>query len=370
MKVPQHEPWLGQEEYAAIKDCFDTNWVTEGPKSNAFMEEMRALTGAKHCVLAPNGTLALYLALRALGIGPGDEVIVPDFTFIASATSVEMTGATPIFCDINEGDLHLSLEDAERVITPRTKAIMPVHIYGCAIDMEPVLAFAKKHSLKVIEDAAQAVGVHSGKKHCGTFGDIGTFSFFSDKTITMGEGGLVVTNDDQLYDSLRYLRNQGRLNRGSFEHPEIGYNFRTTDILTAIGLVQLKKLPEVIRRKTLIFNQYKEQLAGIDGVSLVMPTPKTDPFIPFRVCIRTKEKEALMNFLSEKGIQPRAFFYPLHKQKCFSYLKSPHSYPHSVAAANEGICLPCFPTLQEDQITYICETIGEFFGVRQNCLLL
>ncbi len=173
MKVPQFMPWVGKEEYASMASCFEKNWITEGPKAKEFCEKLLNLTGAKYGVLAPNGTLALYLALRAAGIERGDEVIVPDFTFIATANSVEMAGATPVFCDVNRKNFQIDLTNAEKLITPRTKAIMPVHVYGTVADMDEVMQFASKHKLIIVEDAAQAIGVHYKGKHAGTFGKTG-----------------------------------------------------------------------------------------------------------------------------------------------------------------------------------------------------
>ena len=239
MKVPQFMPYVGLEEWKAIKPCFEENWITEGPRSKIFAEKLCKKIGCKYGVFANNGTLALYLGLRALGIKKGDEVIVPNFTFIASANAIEMTGATPVFCDINEDDLQINIDDCKKLISRKTKAIMPVHLYGFASNMDNVMEFAKKHKLLVIEDAAQALGIKWNKKGCGSFGDVATFSFFADKTITTSEGGFVCTNDEKIYKKLLYLRNQGRINRGSFIHPEIGYNFRMTDIQAAIGLKQL-----------------------------------------------------------------------------------------------------------------------------------
>ena len=372
MKVPQSQPFLGPEEYAVMKDCFENNWITEGPTSEEFMHRMRELTGAKHAVLAPNGTLALYLGLRALGIGPGDEVIVPDFTFIASATAVEMTGATPVFCDVDY-TLHMNVRDAERVLTAKTKAVMPVHIFGGTAAMEHVVPFAREHNLLMIEDACQAVGINHNGRHCGTFGDIGIFSFFCDKTITTGEGGMVITDNPILYDKLRYLRNQGRLDRGSFEHPEIGYNFRTTDLNTAIGIEQLKKLPNIIHRKQFIFKAYEKNLDELvrKGVlDMVLIHDKTKPYIPFRVPIMVDNAKKLMAFLETKEIQTRQFFYPMHKQPCFQYLKrqghelDDRLFPIATKVASRGVCLPCFPALTVHQVKYVCDMIKEFFDVQ------
>ena len=243
MKFNQFQPYIGQEEYEAIKPCFDNNWITEGKKCQEFAGSLLDLTGAKHGVFAQNGTLALYLALRAIGVKPHDEVIVPNFTFIASANAVEMCGAVPVFVDINEEDLQINVKDCERVLTKKTKAIMPVHIFGMCANMDEVMNFAKDNNLKVVEDAAQGIEITWDGKHSGTFGDAGCFSFFADKTITIGEGGFVVTNDEQVYENMLYLRNQGRINRGSFIHPEIGYNFRITAVVAPASNHDLNVIP-------------------------------------------------------------------------------------------------------------------------------
>ena len=363
-------PWVGQEEYASIAECFEKNWITEGPKSEEFLKKLLALTGARYGVLAPNGTLAIYMALKANGIGPGDEVIVPDFTFIASASAVVMTGAQPIFVDVNKYNFQIDLSNGAKLISPATKAIMPVHIYGTVADMDAVVVFAKRYGLIIIEDAAQALGVHYKGRHAGTFGNAGTFSFFADKTITTAEGGLVTTNDNTIYQSLLYLRNQGRTKSGSFVHPELGFNFRMTDLQCAVGLIQLEKLEEIKQRKLSILIHYQENLSSIRQISFLKDDPGAER-IPFRVGILCEESPALLNHLQNEGIEPRTFFYPLHKQPAFSYLTEAYrkrglcmddkAYPNSVFGFNHGICLPTFPTLSEDDIDHVCNSIRKFY---------
>lgn len=359
MKINQFSPYFGDEEYKKIKECFDSNWITEGPLCAEFSDKLLKLTGAKYGVFAPNGTLALYLALKAAGIKPGDEVLVSNFTFIASANAIEMIGATPVFVDINM-DLHINLEHAEQLITKKTAGIMPIHIYGTACDMESVMKFAKRHNLKVVEDAAQAIGVHWNGKHCGTFGDVGTFSFFADKTITTGEGGFVVTNDEKIYENLLYIRNQGRINRGSFLHPEIGYNFRITDLQAAVGLAQISKLSEIIQKKINIYNLYTDKLKNKDFCFL-KPNEKSG-FVPFRVALFYKHNvENLMNYLTDNGIETRTFFYPLHNQPCFASKGWTRSeYKSSIYAYDHGLCMPSYVSLSEEQIDYICERLNNY----------
>lgn len=363
-KIPQFQPFLDNREYEAIKSCFDLNWVTEGPKSKEFVDKLCKMMNVKYGVLAPNGTLSLYMALKVLGIGKGDEVIVPNFTFIASANAIDMVGAKPVFCDIQESDLHIDIKKAEKLITCRTKAIMPVHIYGMACNMDEVIEFAKKHKLKVVEDAAQAVGVNWNGKQAGTFGDIGSFSFFADKTLTTGEGGLVVTDNEELYNKLLYIRNQGRLNRGSFIHPEIGYNFRMTDLQTSIGLVQLEKFPNIVEKKAEILDRYKKYLNP--NLRIIEPNPNSS-HIPFRVCILIPGgSQKLMEYMSENEIETRTFFYPLHKQPCYEeksfwkIFKKKTNFDVSEKMYNEGVCLPSWVGISEEDIKYICDKINEF----------
>lgn len=365
MKVPQLSPWIGKEEYRAIGSCFKNNWITEGPKSKEFSQELLKLIGVRYGVFAPNGTLALYLGLRAMGIGPGDEIIVPDFTFIASATAVEMTGATPVFVDVNRKNFQIDVSIADKLVTKRTKAIMPVHIYGTICNMDSIVKFAKKHKLMIIEDAAQAIAVHWKGKHAGTFGEVGCFSFFADKTITTAEGGFVVTNNEEIYEKLLYLRNQGRVDRGSFIHPAMGYNFRMTDLQNAVGLVQLGKLDEIKKRKEHILGLYRKLLDGLDKITFFEPE-KGAEWIPFRAGILYSRAHELMTFLRSQNVEPRTFFYPLHKQPCFSYLKNKRrknddsEFSNAIYGYENGVCLPAFPTLTDKQVTYVCKTIRKF----------
>jgi len=369
MIVNQFQPFVGKDEYEAIKSCFDINWITEGPKSEEFTEKLLNLMGAKYGVFAPNGTLALYMGLKALDIGPGDEVIVPNCTFIGSANAVEMCGATPVLVDIDKHDLQIDIKKCEALLSKKTKAIMPVHLFGLSVDLSAVTTFANKNNLKVIEDAAQAIGVTWNNKHCGTFGDVGCFSFFADKTITTGEGGFVVTNDEKIYNKLRFLRNQGRINRGSFIHPEIGYNFRMTDIQAAIGLVQLSKLDNIIKRKLNILSAYREQLSDIRGIKIIEPDIyySKSNHIPFRVVLMCDKPSAgLMNHFDKNNIETRTVFYPLHKQPCFKKLGKEMNwvddeFSNSIYAYEHGICLPSYVALKEEQIKYVCSKVKEYY---------
>jgi len=368
VKVPQFMPFVGKEEYDAIKQCFDTNWITEGPLSKEFNQKLLERIGAKYGVFAPNGTLALVLAMKALGIGPGDEVIVPSVTFFASGTAVEFLGAKPVFVDVCE-DVQINVEDCDRVLSERTKAIMPVHLFGFTPNMDLVMDYAKKNNLLVVEDAAQAFGIRWKDKGCGSFGDAGTFSFFADKTLTTAEGGFVTTNREDVYEKLLYLRNQGRRDRGSFIHPEVGYNFRMTDIQSAIGLAQLKKFDDLVEKKNWIHEKYTELFSNFKHVDIFQPPENVNPFVPFRVILRTKNNESdeLMQYMRDNDVEPRMFFYPLHRQPAFEYLKNDSRYDseHFQVAEklyNNGICLPSFVAISEEQIDYVANVIKSFYS--------
>ena len=369
MKVPQMLPWVGEEEYQALGSCFADAWITEGPKCQEFHRQLLEVVGSRYGVFTPNGTMALYLALRAVEIGPGDEVLVPDTTFAASANAVEMTGATPVFVEVKSGCFQIDVASCDRFCNPRTRAVMPVHLWGTAVEMDEVMAFAKLRDLAVVEDAAQAIDVRYRGRHTGTFGQAGAFSFFADKTITTAEGGMVVTDDDQIYQRLMLLRNQGRLDRGSFIHPEVGYNFRITDMQAAVGLVQLDKLDEIKRRKARILRWYKDGLAGLPQVEFFRPPPGAE-WIPFRMPLLCENAQDLMDYLRSHDIEPRSWFFPLHAQPAFVELARrqlrgadpKEIFVNAIHAYDRGVCLPTFPQLTEAQAGYVTNTIRQFYG--------
>lgn len=369
MNVPQVCPWLGEQEMEAVVGVIKDNWITEGPKTKELSQRLNQLMGVEFGVFAPNGTLALVLGLLALDIKAGDEVLVPDTTFIASANAVQLVGATPVFVEVSKGNFQIDVESCETLVTPKTKAIMPVHLYGMVANMDAVMKFAQKHNLQVIEDAAQAIGVTYRGQHAGTFGQVGCFSFFADKTITTGEGGYVVTKDKAIYERLLLLRNQGRFDRGSFIHPAIGYNFRITDLQAAIGLVQLDKLAEITKRKLQILEWYKGNLREVKEVQFLSLEPYSTR-VPFRTVLLCQKAHELMKYLSERQIQARTFFYPLHKQPCFAFLAKENGgqqdfsdahFPNATYGYEHGVCLPVFPTLSREQVEYVGDFIKQFY---------
>ncbi|MFD8462686.1 DegT/DnrJ/EryC1/StrS family aminotransferase [Streptomyces antimycoticus] len=360
--IRQVSPFIGDEESRAVQRVVASGWITEGPESAAFVEELKEYVGAPYAVLAPNGTLALALGLLALDIGPGDEVLVPDTTFVGSASAVCLIGAKPVFVDVEPDTFQIDLADAERRTTSATKAVMPVHLYGTACDMDAVAEFADRRGIRVVEDAAQGMGVRFRDQHVGTFGDVGCFSFFADKTITTGEGGLVTCRDGNTYERLRMLRNQGRMNSGTFIHPSIGFNLRITDMQAALGRVQLRKLGAVIEKKQALYAAYAEAFRGIHGIR-VLGAAEHANHVPFRCVIVVDDATALITHLTERQIEPRTFFYPLHLQPAFASLRGPSSpsdrgFPNAETGYARGICLPIHGGVTVDDVSRIADAIS------------
>lgn len=244
--IPLSRPWIGPEEKAAVIEVLESGMLAQGPRVAAFEEAFARMTGSRHAIATSSGTTALHLALMAHGVGPGDEVITSPFTFIASVNTILFTGATPVFADIEEGSFNIDPEAIEATITPRTKALMPVHLYGQPCDMDEITDLAHKHGLAIIEDAAQAVGATYRGRQAGTFGT-GAFSLYATKNVMSGEGGMITTDEDGIADKCRLLRNHGMRKR--YQYEMLGYNFRLTDVLAAIGLAQLNRMPEATARR-------------------------------------------------------------------------------------------------------------------------
>jgi len=296
----------------------------------------------------------LYMGLIALGIGPGDEVIVPDFTFIASANAVVMTGAKPVFVDVNPDTFNIDVR-IENAITKKTKAVMPVHIYGQAAFMTPLQITANHYGLKIIEDAAQGVGVNYLDKPVGGFGDVGTLSFYADKTITCSEGGMVLTDNDAIATRCLQLSHQGNTSKGTYIHDSIGYNFRMTDLQAAIGLAQLGKLPAILKMKKENELLYRKLLEGVVGFQYIIPECDN---VPFRVVVLVDDPEGLSIYLEEKGIGTKRVFYPLHRQPCYN---TGQDLPVADDIYEHGLSLPSSARLSHGDIEYVCERIKEYY---------
>lgn len=354
--ISQMEPWIGKEEKEAIDSVLESGWITEASKTKEFEQLISTFVGSKFVHTVSNGTISLFAALKALGVGIGDEVIVPDFTMVASPNSVVMTGAVPVFVDIDRENLCLSLDEVEKEITKNTKVIMPVPINGRAPDMEAFMAIAKKYNLAVLEDAAQALGSYYKGKHLGTFGDIGSFSFSTPKVITTGQGGALVTDNKELSDKIIRIKDFGRIDRNSQDHDEIGYNFKFTDIQAALGIAQMGKLAWRLERKKEMYKLYQEQLRNISRVQFIKTNlSQTSPWF---IDIIVPDPKSLSSYLKEKNIGTRLFYPAIHTTKPY---KGAEEFPNSLWASVHGLWLPSSTFISDSDIILICGFIKEFY---------
>ncbi|WP_205299212.1 MULTISPECIES: DegT/DnrJ/EryC1/StrS family aminotransferase [unclassified Paraburkholderia] len=368
IRYPVYAPYLNGREKALVMDCLDSTWISsKGKYVGQFEETFGAWLGARHAITVSNGTVALHVALAALGIGPGDEVLVPTLTYIASANAVKYTGADVVFVDSERAYWQIDIEDAERKITSRTRAIMVVHLYGQATDMDAVMALAKKHSLYVIEDCAEAIGTRFDGRHVGTIGDIGSFSFFGNKTITTGEGGMVVTNNAELDRKIRHLRGQGVSSEREYWHDAIGFNYRMTNLAAAIGCAQMESIDDLIAKKRQIAEWYRQGLAGLPlQVHGVHPRTLHSYWMVSILLDDAGDRDPLRDALRADGIETRPVFYPVHQMPM--YAAPGQHFPIADEIGSRGINLPSYPALMRDDITFICERVRDFL-VRQDSKL-
>ncbi len=357
--IPQMEPLVTEADADAVQAYLRSGgWLTEFRETRNFEASLCEYTGARYCVAAPSGTLALFLALKACGVGRDDEVIVPDLTMAASATAVILAGATVVFADVDPDTLCLDLDRAEQSITPRTKAVMFVSLNGRSpADLAGFVARCRARGVKVIEDAAQSLGSFQQGRHLGTIGDCGCFSFSSQKIVTTGQGGAVVTDDEETYQRMGLLRDFGRTEGGSDHYLSVGWNLKFTDLQAVIGLEQMRRLPAIVERKRAIFALYRECLAGIRGLEV----PGTDlaSVTPWfvDVLVDGARKRPLMEHLHASRIGSRALYPPLHAEPAFAYAGS---YPHSEDASRRGLWLPSSLRLEDADVERVCETIRRF----------
>jgi len=364
--IPVNEPLLNGNEKKYLNECIDTGWISsEGPFIKKLEEQFAAKNQRAHGIAVCNGTAALEIAVEALGLTKGDEVIMPAFTIISCASAIVKVGAIPVLVDSDLQTWNMDVNKIESKITAKTKAIMVVHIYGLPVDMDAVLAIAKKHNLKVIEDAAEAHGQTYKGKPCGSFGDISVFSFYPNKLITTGEGGMVLTNDDKLAERCRSLRNLCFLPTKRFVHEELGWNMRMTNLQAALGVAQLERWDEFIGIKRKMGALYTSLLK--DEKSISIPVEKTayaeNIYWVFGVLSNNENAtaEILMKKLADKGIATRPFFYPMHLQPVFKKMNLfvGEIYPNAEKMYQYGFYLPSGLALTEDQIKEVAATLKE-----------
>ncbi|MBM3524059.1 MAG: DegT/DnrJ/EryC1/StrS family aminotransferase [Alphaproteobacteria bacterium] len=370
-RIPVAEPVLGGNELAYVTDCITTNWISsQGAYVRRFEEMLGTMLGVEHVVSASNGTAALHLALLGYGIGAGDEVIVPDLTFAATINTVFHAGATPVIVDVDRRSWNIDPALVVAAITPRTKAIMPVHLYGQPADMDPLLALAAKHGLVVIEDAAEAVGARYKGRKCGTIGHAGTFSFFSNKVITTGEGGAVVLRDAEAAARARRMRDHGMDPAKRYWHNEVGYNYRLTNLQAAIGCAQLEQAEGFLARKRAIAARYRRGLTGAPGLEMAAQIDGLDnSYWMVSVIVDAEStglpRDEIMKRLGEAGIDTRPLFYPLHEMPPYKACAGNRAFPATTALSAQGFSLPSGVGLGDDDIDYICATLQRLVAVRR-----
>ncbi|WP_348268839.1 DegT/DnrJ/EryC1/StrS family aminotransferase [Edaphobacter paludis] len=364
MTIPLSSPDITQSEIEAVTAVLRTSRLSLGPQMEAFEDVLGEYVGVPHAIAVSSGTAGLHLCIKALGIGEGDEVIVPSFTFIAAANAIRYERAQPVFVDIDAESLNMSPSCIEQVITPKTRAILVVHTFGRPAEMAAIMDIASRHHLLVIEDACEAIGATYQGRKAGSFGDAAVFAFYPNKQITTGEGGMVVTRQPELAMHIRALRNQGRYDSVDWlQHAEVGYNYRLSEINCALGLAQLKRIEPILQQRERVAREYQKALANISGLIL----PATD--IPdiriswFVYVVRLddsfteKDRDSIVATLTGVGIGCGRYFAPIHLQPSYAAWRNIASLPVTEAQASRTIALPFFNRITEDEIAQVRDTL-------------
>jgi len=362
IRIPVYRPDLSGNEKRYVMQCLDSTWISsKGEFIDEFETRFAHRVGVAHATAVSNGTVALHLAMLALGIGAGDEVIVPTLTYIASANAVAYTGATPVFADATPLSWQIDAQDVERKITPRTRAIMAVHLYGHPCDMDALQALCRRHGLFLIEDCAEAIGTSYKGRHVGAFGDVATFSFFGNKTMTTGEGGMVVTRDRTLIERARHFRGQGLAAHRQYWHDVVGYNYRMTNLCAALGVAQLERVDAFLERKRRVAALYRTGLRGTPLALQAEPTDGTHSWWMVSVLVDDPaDRDRLRERLAQAGIETRPTFYPIHTMPMYSQRYQRNPVAEDIAW--RGISLPSFPGLSDGEVREICECVHGYFA--------
>jgi len=364
MTIPLSSPDITDAEVDAVTAVLRTSRLSLGPQMEAFERAMAEYVGVPHAIAVSSGTAGLHLCIRALGIGEGDEVIVPSFTFIAAANVIRYERAQPVFVDIDAESLNISPAGIERAITPKTRAILAVHTFGRPAEMIAIMAIAQRHRLLVIEDACEAIGAIYQGHRAGSFGDAAVFGFYPNKQITTGEGGMVVTRQPELPARIRALRNQGRYDRADWlQHAELGYNYRLSEINCALGLAQLNRIEVILEQREKVARQYQQILAEISGLVL----PATDVahtriswfvyVIRLDASFTEADRDSIVATLTNAGIGCGRYFAPIHLQPSYAAWRNSATLPVTEAQASRTIALPFFNRITDDQIAQVGETL-------------
>lgn len=364
IQIPLSKPYTGPEEIAAVAAVLESDRLALGPVTEEFEQRFADSLGAKHAIAINSGTSGLHLAIRALGIGPGDEVITTPFSFIASSNCILFEGATPVFADAHPDTFNIDPSKIEALVTDRTKAILPVHVFGQPADMDPIMDIARRHGLAVIEDACEAICATYKGRMTGTFGDCSVYGFYPNKQITTGEGGMIVTNDDALAEACISMRNQGRATDMQWlTHVRLGYNYRLSEMTSAIGVEQMKKLPDILRLRAEKAHLYRSLLAEIPEIHFPKGWNLEDhSWFVFPVQVAPEIRDPLIAALGERGVQSKAYFSPcIHLQEF--YMRD-HGYkagdfPVAEALSEQILILPFFTSITESEIAYVRDALRE-----------
>ncbi len=365
--IPVCEPYLKGNEKKYLIDIINSGWISSsGGYIQKFEEKFSNYCGMKYGISCTSGTSALHLALLSLGIQKGDEIIIPDFTMVSTLFAILYCKARPVFVDVEKDTWNIDVKKIEEKITKKTKAIIPVHIYGHSVNMDPVLKLAKKHKLFVIEDAAEAHGAEYKGKKCGSFGDINCFSFYANKIITCGEGGMVITSNKSLADKVNYYKNLCFPLSGerSYFHKDLGYNYRMTNMQAGVGLAQLERINDYIKMRRKNAKLYNKLLKGIPGIECPIEKKYAkNVYWMYGIVINPKKfginRDKLIEILRKRNIDTRLFFQPMHRQEVLKKLGiiDQGKYPITEYLAKNGFYLPSSSGLKKEQIQYICEQI-------------
>lgn len=360
-RINQIEPWIGEEEKSAVIEYLDSGgWLTEFKYTREFEQMIADYVGSKYAAVVNNGTVSLTTALMALGIKDGDQVIVPDFTMIASANAVVLAGAEPVLVDINRSNLCLDTNLAEEAINSKTKAIMFVSLNGRCSDMKEILGLARTHNLFLIEDAAQSLGSRYKGKHLGTFGEIGSFSFSYPKIITTGQGGALVTDDKELYSRILKIKDFGRPRSGIDYHETMGFNFKFTDLQAVVGIEQMRKLDYRVKRKKEIYKLYRELLENVQEINFIeTDLNDTSPWFIDILVKREDKRNGLASLLEMRGIGTRPFYPSIHTQPPYSHIEG--NFENSDYVSKRGLWLPSSSFLSDEDIERVCAEIKNYF---------
>lgn len=363
IRIPVYSPYLRGREKQYVNECLDSMWIAKGPFISRFEDKFAEYLGVNYAATVCNGTAALHLAMATLGLGPGDEVLVPTLTYIASVNAIAHVGATPVLVDSLPGTWQLDPEDVRRKITRRTKAVLAVHLYGQPCEMDQVIQICRKRHLWLVEDCAEALGAAYRGKSVGTFGDLAIFSFFGNKTITTGEGGMITSQDPGLIGRAIHLRGQGVSQDREYWHDALAFNFRMNNVSAAIGLAQLEIADEILKRKRRVAEWYR---AGLRGLPLDLHEEAPGTTHSFWMCsalaANEATRDALRAYLRNEGIETRPVFHPAHTMPVFA---SERPFPVAESISRRGLSLPSYPDLTEDLVAQICGFIKRFYSAHQ-----